>query len=128
MHGDALGDPHAESGDLALGSAGVGGEPDTAAALDPAGRQSEVRTDADQGLFESAHVVDDVHMAGELGDRVADELARAVPGDLAAAVDLHHGGAVDRTVLWFGAFACGVDRGCSSRSTTSSISSATRRA
>jgi hypothetical protein len=34
-----------------------------------------------------------------------------VPGDLASTVDLHHRGAVDRTVLRFGALACGVDRG-----------------
>lgn len=52
---------------------------------------------------------DHVDGARQLLDRVADELARAVPGDLAATVDVHDGGAVQRTLLGRGTAARGVD-------------------
>ena len=48
----------------------------------------------DQRLLEPAHVVDDEDVVGQPHDRVADELAGPVEGDLAAAVDLDDRGAV----------------------------------
>ena len=59
----------------------------------------------DQALLDAPHVVDDVDRVGQLDDRVADELAGAVPGDLAAAVDVDDGGAVERTLVRLGALA-----------------------
>ena len=53
---------------------------------------------------------DHVHGARQLLDRVADELARAVPGDLAAPVHVHDGSTVQRTLLGRGTAARGVDR------------------
>ena len=64
--------------------------PSTRAVVD-----AEVGAHADQRLLEPAHVGDDVDGVGQPHDRVADELARAVPGDLAAAVDVDDRGAVE---------------------------------
>ena len=50
----------------------------------------EVAADADQGLLEAAYVVDDLDVVGQRDDRVADQLAGTVEGDLAAAVDVDH--------------------------------------
>ena len=66
---------------------------------------------ADQRLLEAADEVDDQHVVGEPHDRVADELAGAVEGDLAAAVDLDHRGAVGGTLVGLGALAGRVDGG-----------------
>ena len=73
----------------------VAEDPHPAAALDAGGLQAEVGAGADQGLLQAAHVRDHVHRARELLDRVADQLAGAVPGDLAAAVDVDDRGAVE---------------------------------
>ena len=61
-------------------------------------------------LLEPADVRDDVDRVGQRDDRVADQLAGAVPGDLPAAVDVDHRGAVDRPLVRLGALAGGVDR------------------
>ena len=63
-------------------------------------------------LLEPPHVGDDVdrHRVSA-HDRVADELAGAVPGDLAAAVDVDDRGAVGGPLVRLGALAGGVDRG-----------------
>jgi hypothetical protein len=50
--------------------------------------------DADQRLLQPPHEVDDVERLGQRHDRVADELARPVPGDPPAAVDVDDGRAV----------------------------------
>src|SRR5580700_547990 len=52
----------------------------------------EVGTGADQGLLDRPHVIDHVDRLAEPDDRVPDELPGAVPGDLAAAVDVDHRG------------------------------------
>ena len=108
VHGHALGDPDADRGDLlvALHSA----DPDAGAALDPLARHAELGEHVDEHALESAHVADHVDRFGEPEDRVADELARPVPGDLAAAVDIDDGGAVGRPFVGLGAFAGGVHR------------------
>ena len=51
-------------------------------------RDAEVGADRDQRALESSYVVDDEDAVGEADDRVAGELTRTVPGDLAAAVDV----------------------------------------
>ena len=60
---------------------------------DPAGEvhahlDPVVRADADHPLLERADVLPDVGPVGEIDDRVADDLARAVVGDVAAPVGL----------------------------------------
>ena len=52
----------------------------------------EVGTGADQRLLDRPHVIDHVDRLAEPDNRVPDELPGAVPGDLAAAVDVDHRG------------------------------------
>ena len=80
--------------------------PGTRAVVTPRSRQ--VR---DQRLLDPAHVVDDQHVVGQPHDRVADQLAGAVEGDLPAAVHVDHGSAGNgRPLVRVGAGARGVDR------------------
>src|SRR6201991_2505894 len=101
---------HADRTDLALRADVVGGQPDAAAAVDPARRgEPEIMAHADQRLLQPPHEVDDVERLGERHDGVADELAGAVPGDTATPVDVDDGGAVGGPVLGPGALTGGVD-------------------
>src|SRR4051812_10487762 len=92
VHRDALRDPDADRGDLRVL------DPDAAAALDPAGRDAVRVAHVDERLLDPAYVTDDVDRVGQPGDWVADELSGAVPGDLAAAVDVDHRSAVGRSL------------------------------
>ncbi len=102
-------DPDADRGDLAVGAAVVGGDPGAAAALDPGGDDAELGAHVDQHALHAAHVGDDVDGIGQPHDRVADELSRPVPGDLAAAVDIDDRDAVGGPFPGLGALARGVD-------------------
>ncbi|CAB4969866.1 unannotated protein [freshwater metagenome] len=53
---------------------------------------------------------DDVDRVGQPHNRVADELTRTVPGDLAAPVDVDDGGSVEGPLMRLGAPAGRVDR------------------
>ncbi|MGH3363746.1 MAG: hypothetical protein ACRDOW_03385, partial [Nocardioidaceae bacterium] len=65
----------------------------------------------DQRLLQPSDVVDDLDVVGEPDDGVADELPRAVEGDLAAAVDVHDRCAAgDRPFVRLGALAGGEHR------------------
>ncbi len=68
--------------------------PHAAASLHPVADDVVLGQHLDEEPLETAHVGDDIHRLGQAHDRVADELPRAVPGDLAAAVDVDDGGAV----------------------------------
>ena len=83
MHGDAAGDPCADRPDLAVGRAR---DPGPAAARHPDRGHPEIGAGPDHGLFQRPYVGDHVDGLAELHDRVADQLAGPVPGDLAAAV------------------------------------------
>ena len=61
-------------------------------------------------LLEPPDVGDDVDRVGQPHDRVADQLTGAVPGDLAAAVDVDDRRAVERPLVRLGALAGRVDR------------------
>ncbi len=87
VHGDPAGDPHPDGGHLAP----LGPHP-RIARLRP-GVHPEVRQGGDERLLHLAHVGDDPLRVLEADDGVADELARAVVGDVAAAVDVEHLGA-----------------------------------
>src|SRR4051794_4533164 len=89
----------------------VAQHPYATAALDPAGLQAELRARADQGLFQAPYVRHHVHRTRELLDRVAHQLARTVPGDLAAAVHVDDGGAVEGALAVRGAPARRIHRG-----------------
>ncbi len=88
MHGHAAADPDAEAPILRSGPRSSCGEPDAAAPGHPRGGDAELGAGVDQRLLDPADVVDDEHVVGQPHDRVADQLARAVEGDLAAAVDV----------------------------------------
>ncbi len=96
---------------LRSGPAVVGAQPDPAAAGDPGGGDAEVGADLDQRLLDAAYVVDDLDVVGQPDDGVADQLAGAVEGDLAAAVDVDDRRAtgVERPLVGLGALAGGVD-------------------
>ena len=90
MHRHALRRPGSRSR-RSCARAGRGSSAGSHTPLRPSTRPAstpEVGADADQRLLDAAHVRDDVDRAGQPHDRVADELPRAVPGDLAAAVDV----------------------------------------
>ena len=108
MHRDLSADPDADGADLAAWPAVVRGDPRAALALDPPGLDAEVGAHPDHHLLEVAHVADDVDGCGEAHDRVARDLARTVPRDLAATVDVDDGSAVGRAFLRLGALARGV--------------------
>ena len=77
------------SGRPAAGS-GLAADPHPAAPLDPGRGQPGVGAGPDQRLLDRPHVGDHVDRLAEPDDRVPDELAGAVPGDLAAPVHLDH--------------------------------------
>src|SRR5450759_2053366 len=83
-HTDADGD------NLALRPVTRRREPDTRTALYAQGRQAVVGDGTDERLLQAAYVVDHVHPIRKRHDGVADELSGAVPGDLAAPVDVDH--------------------------------------
>ena len=87
---------HADGGDLFLRDAAPRQRPDAGAFADALRHHAEVAAGADQHLFEQADEVDRAEMraflagevAAQIDDGIADELAGAVIGDVAAAVDL----------------------------------------
>ena len=100
VHGDPARHPDPDRGDLARR---LSGDPHPAASLDPRGAQARAGAGPYQRFLDGPHVGDHVDRLAEPDDRVPDQLAGAVPGDLAAPVHLHHGrarvarGAVQRT-------------------------------
>ena len=111
MQRDAAGHSDADRGHLARRAPVVLRHPHAGTPLDPAGGQPELGAHVDQQLLGTPDVRDHVDRVGQPDDRVADELPRAVPGDLPAAVHVHHRGAVHRPVPRLGALAGGVDAG-----------------
>ena len=87
VHGHAPRHPDPDRGDLALRLAGY---PYPAASLDPGGGDPGVRAGPHQRFLDGPHVGDHVDWLAEPDDRVPDELAGPMPGDLAAPVHLHH--------------------------------------
>ena len=73
------------------------------------GLYSEFREDSKHYAFETTHIGDNVDGIGKPHDGIPDELPRTVPGDLAAAVDVDDGRAVDRAFRGFGTPPGGVD-------------------
>ena len=95
VRGDALRDVDADGSDLFLKDAAPGEGPDTGALADALGHDAEVAAGADKNLFEQTNVVDRTEVraflagevAAEVDDGIADELARAVVGDVSTAID-----------------------------------------
>lgn len=108
---DALGDADTDRGDLPLRAAPIRGHPDAAAPGDARGRHAEVGAGGDERVLDPPHVRHDVEGHGQADDGVAHELAGTVPGDLAAAIDIDDGGAVQGALERLRAPAGGVDGG-----------------
>lgn len=90
MHRTTSGDPYADGSNLARASA-VRIDPDAVVMSEPTGLGAEVSQDVDEQLLDSLHVRCGVgHTAAPLSghgqDRVADELTRAVVGDVTTSV------------------------------------------
>ena len=96
VRGDAAGDVDADGREFFLGDAAARDGPDAGATFDALRGDAEVVGGADEDVFKEADVVDRAEMgaalagevAAEVEDGIADELAGAVVGDVAAAVDL----------------------------------------
>jgi hypothetical protein len=101
VRGDGLGDVDADGGDLFLGDGAASIGPDAGELADALGGDPEVFAGEDEGFFHEADEVDGAEVgalfagevAAEVEDGIADELAGAVVGDVAAAVDLVDGDA-----------------------------------
>src|SRR6185312_16727670 len=92
----------ADRGELAVLATVGSGNPNAAATLDAHGVDAVIQRNIDQGFFEGRDVLADALHVAQAHDRVADQLPRAVPGELAAAIDIDHGGSVDREVFRLG--------------------------
>ena len=93
--GDGLGDVDADGGDFLFADGAAGEGPDAGEFADALGGDAEIFAGEDEGFFHEADEVDGAEVraafagevAAEVEDGVADELAGAVVGDVAAAVD-----------------------------------------
>lgn len=113
MHGDALRHPDSDCGYLAVRSAVIGSNPDTTSPFDATGIDAEFLAHGDQQGLEASNERNDIQRLGQANNRIAHQLAGAMPGDLAAAVHVDHLGiAGDRpgTLMGFGASTSGVHR------------------
>src|SRR5699024_5947752 len=86
-----------------------GRQPHPRAPLDTTAPDADPLADLDERLLEAADVVDHIDGVGQADNRITDELARPVTGDLAAAVDVADGCAVRGLLLRAGPPACRVD-------------------
>src|SRR5690606_28712853 len=102
--------PHPDGSGLAVRAALICTHPHAGASLDPLDRDVELGAGADHDVLEPADVRDDVD--GDLrqsDDGIADELARPVPRDLAAAVDVDDRCPVERPLVGLGPLARRID-------------------
>src|SRR6185312_1985666 len=99
-------DPDADGRDLVCAT-----HPDARAPFHAPCLQTELREHVYEDRLEAAHVADHVDGFGEPEDRVAHQLARTVPGDLATSVHVDHRCPVGGSLVILRAFARGVDRG-----------------
>ena len=97
MHRHAALDTDADRRDLVLGERSA--HPDAAAALDAVPLDAEAGEDVDQYALEAPHVRHDIDRFAQAHDGISDELTGTVPCDLAATVDVDHGGAVGRPLV-----------------------------
>ncbi len=93
---DALRDMDADGGDFFLLNAASGNRPDAGSPGDALCHHAEVAAGTDEDFFEQTNIIHWTKMgtffagqiAAQIDDRVADELARAMVGDIAASIDL----------------------------------------
>src|SRR5207253_4868078 len=103
---------HANRGELSSSF-----DPDASEAVDPFRIDAEARRGRNDRRLERSHVAAQVERVAQLDDGIGDQLARAVEGDVAAAIDAQEGRAQLAQPLWAGdqvrgvpAAADGVDR------------------
>jgi acetoacetyl-CoA synthetase len=111
MHRRAGCDAHPDGRDLAFDPVVVCCQPDTRAPSDSPSAEAVFSEYRDQSLFKSSYVVNDEDGLGQPDDRVAHELTRPVPGDLASPIDVDHRRAIEGAFLRLGALARCVDAG-----------------
>ena len=80
-----------------------------AAALDAPDHHAELGAHPDHGLLQPAHMGDDIDGGRQVHDRVADQLARSMPRDLAAAVHVDDLGSIPGALVWLGPLGGGED-------------------
>jgi len=97
VHRDPALHSHADGGDLRRRAGVI--DPDPASSVDAFPVDTERSDDTNENVLESAHVRHDVDRLGETDQGVADELARSVPGDLPATVDIDDRRAVDGALM-----------------------------
>ena len=86
VHADPFSNAHADGGEFAVF------HPHAGQSVAAAGGHAECGAGADEGVFEAAEMGVQITSARvEIEDRIADQLARAVIGRLAAAVGFEHG-------------------------------------
>ena len=100
MHGNASGHSNAQGTNLTLWAGVIAWNPDTRAAVDTSCIvKPQVTYYLDDGFLHAAHIIHHVHRLGELDDWIAHQLSRAVPGDPATAIYIHHRQTVGGAVL-----------------------------
>ena len=72
-------------------AAAVGGHPHPGAALDASGFQAQLGAHLDHRFLKAPNEIHHIERFGQSDDRIADQLAGPVPGDLAAAVGVDDG-------------------------------------
>src|SRR5262249_37748632 len=83
--------------------------PHPGAAVDSDRVQAQVGAHSDQRFFKAPNVIDDIERFSQSDDRIADQLPWTMPGDLAAAVGVDDGSAINWSLVRLSAPSRGVD-------------------
>lgn len=100
VHRDTACHPHSNGRDLSLAGFAT---PHTAASRDALSVDIEITTRANRRFLQPPDECDNIERLRQRNDRIDNELARAMPGNPSAAVDVDHAATVDRTVFRLGA-------------------------
>ena len=105
MHGGVTRNAHAQCRDLLVLGDAVAQDPHAATALNALTLNAQTSQDVNDDFLDDAHIRHHVNGLGQAQNRVAGQLTGAVPGQLAAAVNLDdRGGLVCGVLVVFGAF------------------------
>ena len=109
MHRAALGDAQPNCAHFSVHPELIE-DPHAASPFNRSRRDASLGAHAHDGPFDAPYEAHDIDGGRKLDDRVAHELTRTVPGDLATPIDINHGGAVTWTLDLEGAPTSGIDR------------------
>src|SRR5690606_13621257 len=105
VHCHAVVNPDPDGGNLAVPALVIGRHPDARPALDAHTCHTEMGQNLDDDVLEGVDVSPDAVGLGQAHDGIHDELARAVPRELAAPVNIDNGCPVKGPFVFFGALA-----------------------